>query len=163
MASVSLVLQILHVLLTGRWQINPLNKGIKNLCLLGFQLQQYSENSEGSPGTKSVRVSSVMSDSSQPHGLQPTRLLCPSRFPGKNKGLPFSTPGELPDSGTEPVSLASPAQAGGFFTTAPPGKTLVPNSNRQGPAWPTPLVCSIHALPASLEPPNHFMLPSVMQ
>ncbi|CAN0549361.1 unnamed protein product [Rangifer tarandus platyrhynchus] len=105
-----------------------------------------------------------MSDSSQPHGLQPTRLLCPSSFPGKNTGLPFSTPGELPDSGTEPVSLASPALAGGFFTTAPLGKTLVPSNNRQCPAWSTPLVCSTHTLPASLEPPNHFMLPSnVMQ
>ena len=32
-------------------------------------------------------------------------------------GLPFPTPGNLPDSGTEPKSLASPALAGGFFTT----------------------------------------------
>ena len=31
--------------------------------------------------------------------------------------LPFPTPGDLPDSGTEPVSLASPALAGGFLTT----------------------------------------------
>ena len=30
-------------------------------------------------------------------------------------------PGDLPDSGIEPVFLASPALAGGFFTTAPPG------------------------------------------
>ena len=29
---------------------------------------------------------------------------------------------ELPDSGTEPMSLASPALAGRFFTTEPPGK-----------------------------------------
>ena len=29
---------------------------------------------------------------------------------------------DLPNPGTEPVSLASPAVAGGFFTTAPPGK-----------------------------------------
>ena len=28
-----------------------------------------------------------MSDSLQPHGLQPTRLLCPWDFPGKNTGL----------------------------------------------------------------------------
>ena len=31
--------------------------------------------------------SSVMSDSSQPHGLQPTRLLCPWGFPGKSTGV----------------------------------------------------------------------------
>ena len=30
---------------------------------------------------------SVMSDSSRPHGLQPTRLLCPREFPGKSTGL----------------------------------------------------------------------------
>ena len=31
--------------------------------------------------------------------------------------LPCPPPGDLPDSGTEPVSLTSPALAGGFFTT----------------------------------------------
>ena len=30
---------------------------------------------------------SVLSDSQQPHGLQPTRLLCPWDFPGKNTGV----------------------------------------------------------------------------
>ena len=30
---------------------------------------------------------SVMSDSQQPHGLQPTRLLCPWDFPGKSTGV----------------------------------------------------------------------------
>ena len=37
-------------------------------------------------------------------------------------GLPFPTPGDLPDSGIEPSSLASLVLAGGFFTTEPPGK-----------------------------------------
>ena len=37
-------------------------------------------------------------------------------------GLPFPSPGDLPDPGTEPASLVSPALAGGFFTTEPPGK-----------------------------------------
>ena len=36
--------------------------------------------------------------------------------------LPFPTPGDLPDPGIEPESPASPALAGGFFTTEPPGK-----------------------------------------
>ena len=30
---------------------------------------------------------SVMSNSSRPHGLQPTRLLCPWDFPGKSPGV----------------------------------------------------------------------------
>ena len=36
--------------------------------------------------------------------------------------LPFPTPGDLPDPGIKPMSLAPPALAGGFFTTVPPGK-----------------------------------------
>ena len=39
-------------------------------------------------------------------------------------GLPFPTPGDLPDPETEPVSLATRALAGGFFTTATPGKMI---------------------------------------
>ena len=39
-------------------------------------------------------------------------------------GLPFSTPGDLPDPGIKPTSPASPALVGGFLTTAPPGKPL---------------------------------------
>ena len=38
---------------------------------------------------------------------------------------PFPSPGNLPDSGIEPTSLASPAWAGGFFTIIAPGKTDV--------------------------------------
>ena len=37
-------------------------------------------------------------------------------------GWPFPPPGDLPDPGIEPGSLVSLALAGGFFTTAPPGK-----------------------------------------
>ena len=32
-------------------------------------------------------------------------------------GLPFPTPGDLPDPGIEPMSPVSSALAGGFFTT----------------------------------------------
>ena len=37
-------------------------------------------------------------------------------------GLPFPPPADLPDPEIEPVSLVSPALAGGFLTTGPPGK-----------------------------------------
>ena len=40
-------------------------------------------------------------------------------------GLPFPSPGKLLDPRIEPTSLASPALAGGFFTTEPPGKPYV--------------------------------------
>ena len=45
-------------------------------------------------------------------------------------GLPFHSPGDLPDPGTEPIS---PALAGGFFTTEPPGK---PHSHFSHPLAP---------------------------
>ena len=36
-------------------------------------------------------------------------------------GLPFPPPGDFPNPRIESLSLASPALAGGFFTTAPLG------------------------------------------
>ena len=40
------------------------------------------------------------------------------------RGSPFPSPGDLLNPGTEPASLVSPALAGGFFSTAPPGKLI---------------------------------------
>ena len=50
------------------------------------------------------------------------------RFPRQEywSGLPFPTPGVLPDPGIKPVS---PSWAGGVYTTEPPGKPL---SQEQG-------------------------------
>ena len=62
---------------------------------------------------------SVESDSLWPHGLWPSRLLCLWDSPGKNTGVGchfFSR--DLPNPGIKPKS---PALAGGFFTTEPPG------------------------------------------
>ena len=36
--------------------------------------------------------------------------------------MPYLSPEDLPDPGIELVSLESPALAGGFFITEPPGK-----------------------------------------
>ena len=44
-------------------------------------------------------------------------------------GLPFPTPGDLPNPGIKPKSPASPAMAGGFFTTVPPGE---PDESERG-------------------------------
>ena len=38
--------------------------------------------------------------------------------------MPFPSLGDLPDPGIEPASPVSPALAGGFFTTEPPGKDI---------------------------------------
>ena len=44
-------------------------------------------------------------------------------FPGQEywNGLPFPPPGDLPNPGIKPMS---PALAGRFFTTEPPGKPI---------------------------------------
>ena len=63
------------------------------------------------------------------------------RFPRQEywSGLPFPPP-DLPDPGIEPVSPASPALAGGFFTTESPGK---PKGGLQfsSVAQPCPTLC----------------------
>ena len=40
-------------------------------------------------------------------------------------GLPFPPPGDLPIPGIKPTSPVSPATAGRFFTTEPPGKPFI--------------------------------------
>ena len=69
----------------------------------------------------------------QLHGLWPTRLLCPWESHGFSSqeywsGLPFPPPGDLLDLGIEPLS---PALAGVFFTSEPPGKPILANTVRQ--------------------------------
>ena len=48
-------------------------------------------------------------------------------------GVPFPTPGNLPNPGVKPVSLASLALAGGFFTTS--AAWAVPSSTYQNKIW----------------------------
>ena len=57
----------------------------------------------------------------RPHGLQPTRLLWPWDFPGKNTGVGghFLLQGIFPTQGFE---LMSPVLAGRSFTTEPQGR-----------------------------------------
>ena len=71
------------------------------------------------------QVTSVVSDSLQPHGHEPTRLLCPWDPPGKNTGVGchlllqgiFPTqglspsPADLPDPRIEPGSPALQADS----------------------------------------------------
>ena len=58
-----------------------------------------------------------------PTDCNPAWLLCPWNSPGHNTGgLPFPSPWDLPDSGTESWSRVFPALAGGFFTAETSGK-----------------------------------------
>ena len=75
-----------------------------------------------------ARTHSVMSDSLQPHGLYIACLVPPSMEivrQGYWSGLTFSSPGDLPNPGIEHTSLTPPALAGRFFTTVPPGKSIL--------------------------------------
>ena len=52
-------------------------------------------------------------------------LLCPWNFPGKNIGVGFRFHSrDLPCPEIKPVCPVSPALAGKFFTTEPPGKPI---------------------------------------
>ena len=65
----------------------------------------------------------VIPDFLQPHGLQPTRFLCPWDFPGKNTGvgcLHF-----FRGSSHLVIEPKSPSLAGVFFTTEQTGNLLI--------------------------------------
>ena len=82
------------------------------ICLISFLW-----SSIGQSETVSL---SVVSDSLQPHGLQPARLLCPGNSPDKNSSrLPCTSPGDLPDPGIRTRVDSLPCE--------PPGKPQ--NSN----------------------------------
>ena len=61
-----------------------------------------------------------MSDSLQPYGPLPVRLLCLWDSPGRNSGVGCLVllQWTFPDPGIEPASLLSPALAGGFLTSS---------------------------------------------
>ena len=70
-------------------------------------------------------LTSVVSDSWQPHGLLSARCLCPWDSPGINTGVGCRALFQgifLTQGWNEPVSLTSPALAGGFFTTCATGE-----------------------------------------
>ena len=50
------------------------------------------------------------------HGISQARIL---------EWLAFPIPKDLPDPGIKPMSPVSPALAGRFFITVPPGKPLI--------------------------------------
>ena len=73
---------------------------------------------------------SVMSDSLQPCGLKPAKLLCPWGFSRQEywSGLPFPFPGDLPKPGIEP---GSPTLQADSLPSEPPGEEYK-NYGREG-------------------------------
>ena len=69
-------------------------------------------------------VTSVLSESLQPHGLQPSRLLCPWDSPGKNTGMGCLAllQGIFPTQGSNLRLLCLLHWQAGSLSLAPPGK-----------------------------------------
>ena len=82
---------------------------LKNTCEIDFYVDMHA--------------CSVASDSATPWTITHLAPLFMG-FSGQEdwSGLPYPTPGDLPDLGIEAASPVSPALTGGFFTTVPPGK-----------------------------------------
>ena len=82
-----------------------------------------------------VRAHSVLSHSSQPHGLQPIRLLYPWNFPCKNIGVGchFLLQGIFPTQGLNPHLLGFLHWQADPLTTPPPGKPTTENNLAQYP------------------------------
>ena len=80
----------------------------------------------------------VMSDSLRPHGLQPTRLLCPWGFSRQEfwSGLPCLPPGDLPKPGIKPRSPALQADSLPSEPPVPASKQCLFTKNAD---W-----CSLH-------------------
>ena len=76
-------------------------------CILSCYLVTKSCSTLCDPMDRSLPGSSV-------HGLSQARML---------EWVAFPSQGDFPNLGTEPVSPVSPALAGRFFTTEPPGIT----------------------------------------
>ena len=74
-------------------------------------------------------VALVVSDSLQPYGRQPTRLLCPWGSPGKSTGVGCHAllQGIFLTQGLSLCLLYVSCSADGFFTTEPSGKPVAPS------------------------------------
>ena len=109
---------------------------------------------------------SVMSNSLQPHGLQPVRLLCPWGFSRQEywSGLSCPPPGDLPDPGIKP---RSPALKVVSLLSEPPGNPRA-SSKLKGlseaaattakPLQSCPTLCN----PIGGSPPD-FPVPGILQ
>ena len=98
-----------------------------------------------------------MSDSLQPYGLQPARLLCPQDSPGKNTGVrcPALLQGIFPTQGSK-LSLVSPTLQAGSLPTKPLGQLRTmqgPWKRSSAPPQSSTCVCPLPRSP-SCRPPS---------
>ena len=105
-----------------------MSQATPDLLIRALHLNQIPKGSECTSRLRSTAVycvwgCSVVSDSLTPRTVAHQAPLSMG-FSRQEcwSGLPFPLPGDLPDPGIELVSPSSPALAGRFFTTEPPGK-----------------------------------------
>ena len=92
-------------------RIWPPSQSFVNLSQIYSLLPQFCFNNQ----SKEMCVShSAVSNSLRPHGLQPTRLLCPRNYPDKNTGIliPFSIPYSIGHSLLQEVFLTQELNPG---------------------------------------------------
>ena len=90
-----------------------------------------------------------------PHGLWPARFPCPWG-PSRQEhwsGLPFPSPGHLPDAGLEPASSVSPALVGRCFATSAAWKA----PSGRGDPLQHAKICHGPKLPVALWPKINFL------
>ena len=103
-----------------------MDKHLINKCVMSFDISGDAVVCLGFP----IKWSrSAVSNSLRPHGLQSYQVPPPKGFSRQEycSGLPFPSPGDLPDPGTEPRSPALQADA---LPSEPPGKSGFPIHNK---------------------------------
>ena len=93
---------------------------------LWYRMRALAQNVVCEPRLQAV--TSVVSNSLRPHGLQPTRLLCPWDSPGKNTGVGCHAllQGIFPTQGWNPPLVCLPHWQAGSLPLVPPEKPLTP-------------------------------------
>ena len=120
---------------TGRWLKREVNRKTLEICTMCFCLRWKLSKFLASMASYATFTClscyallshSVVSNSLWPHGLQPTRLLCPWGFSRQEywSGLPFLPPGDLPNPGIEPAFPVSPALQEDSLPAEPLGKHI---------------------------------------
>ena len=98
-------------------------------------LRQDSYAKSTKSSVRACGVASVVSDSVRPHGVQPTRLLCPWDSPGKKTGVGghFLPEGILPTQGSNQNLSRLWHWPASSLPLAPPRKLLKLNSKKTNP------------------------------
>ena len=106
------------------WDFADKNTGVSCHFLLYGKIEPYFKLLFKMASEQGSESHSVMSDSLQPHALQPSRLLCLWDFPGKNTGVGchFLLQGIFLTQGSNPHLLCLLHWQAG---TVPPGKSMM--------------------------------------